>query len=225
MIQSISMPAKNRIKPYLEESYYHIYNRGVEKRIIFTDQKDYRVFLSYLKTYLLPPPPITIEAIYPSRQLKNYADHISLHAYCLMPNHFHILVKQAPSHAINKFIQSLTVKYTMYFNRRHSRVGGLFQGRYKAVLVDTDSQLLYLTKYIHTNPTSGPDPEVYPYSSYRNYLNKINQAWVKPKPILDYFSSKNPSGDYQAFINDTDSYGLDDTLTLDNDTSGSGLEV
>src|SRR3990170_2216093 len=100
------MPAKNRIKEYSENSYYHIYNRGVEKRLIFLDQQDYGVFLSYLKEYLLPKnekelfsrlsnptlSPKEKDKILKLLRLNNFAGEITLLAYCLMPNHFHLLI-------------------------------------------------------------------------------------------------------------------------------------
>ena len=98
------MPRKNSLKTYIKDGYYHIYNRGVEKRIIFEDEQDYKVFLSYLKYSLLPPPkPEDIKTIFTLQGLpfkgiprmpKNFQGKMELLAYCLMPNHFHLLVKQ-----------------------------------------------------------------------------------------------------------------------------------
>lgn len=206
------MPAKNSRKTYIENGYYHIYNRGVEKRNIFLDDQDYKVFLSYLKLYL-EPPDLQGQAlkVAPSHHLKNYATDITLLAYCLMPNHFHLLVKQTAFNAMNRFIQSVLTKYSMYFNKKYRRVGPLFQGRYKAVLVENENQFLYLTKYIHRNPLdilpTGPGPEGYPYSSYQNYLHHIHQIWVKPQEILGYFSRTNPSLSYKSFVEDLSDLG------------------
>ena len=107
------MPAKNSVKNYVENSYYHLYNRGVEKRIIFQDSQDYAVFLNYLKEYLLPKdeqnlrnkltdPNISYkekDKIIKLLRLNNFTDEIILIAYCLMPNHFHLLVKQKSSYS------------------------------------------------------------------------------------------------------------------------------
>lgn len=213
------MPAKNSRKTYIENGYYHIYNRGVEKRNIFLDEQDYKVFLSYLKIYL-ESPSLQGQAlkVAPSRHLKNYADQITLLAYCLMPNHFHLLVKQTTFNAMNSFIQSILTKYSMYINKKYHRVGPLFQGRYKAVLVKNEPQFLYLTKYIHRNPLdilpTGPGLVGYPYSSYQNYLNNIQQIWVKPQEILSYFSRINSSLSYKSFIEDTSELGNIEHLTL-----------
>ena len=160
------MPAKNSIKTYTENGYYHLYNRGVEKRTIFQGEQDYAVFLSYLKTYLMPKneddlrqkladPTISYkekENIIKLLRLNNFADEITLIAYCLMPNHFHFLVKQNSANGIDRFMNSLGTRYTMYFNRKYKRVGSLYQDVYKAVMVGSDEQLLHLTRYIHRNP-------------------------------------------------------------------------
>ena len=195
------MPAKNIVKIYIKNGYYHLYNRGVEKRKIFSDNQDYKVFLSYLKIYLTPPPKDQ-----PLKRLSNHAKEISLLAYCLMPNHFHLLVKQRARDGINYFMRSLATKYSIYFNKKHKRVGPLFQGRYKAVNIETDEQLLHLSRYIHTNPSdlisARSNLAVYPYSSYKNYLGKINQLWVKPQEVLNFFSNKNSSLSYKAFVSE-----------------------
>lgn len=159
------MPARNIVKTYDGDGYYHIYNRGVEKRDIFLDDQDYAVFLSYLKIYLSPRQEGP-EKIYPSRKLKNFTDSIDLLCYCLMSNHFHFLIHQHNKTAITNFVRSLLTRYSMYFNRKYGRVGGLFQGTYKAVLIKSEQQLVYLTYYIHRNP-SGSNPEVVEPYRYR----------------------------------------------------------
>lgn len=215
------MPAKNVVKEYREQGYYHIYNRGVEKRDIFTDKQDYAVFLDYLKAYLSPKDTKGLmqvvgnpnssskdkaEAIRLLR-LNNFVEEIELLAYCLMPNHFHLLVKQNEARSIERFMKSLLTRYVQYFNHRHEqRVGGLFQSTYKAVLVESEEQLLWLTRYIHRNPASkglslkdNPQP-----SSYRNYLGLFKQTWIKPDQILAHFA-KTGINSYAAFVED-DSY-------------------
>jgi putative transposase len=114
------MPQKHSRKEYGAGGYYHIYNRGVEKRDIFLDEQDYKVFLGYLKFYLLSSlqgQALKAKNTPPSRQLKNYSDQIELMAYCLMPNHFHLLIKQNTDRGIAEFMQSLILKYVMYFNK------------------------------------------------------------------------------------------------------------
>ena len=201
------MPGKNTLKTYKEKSYYHIYNRGVAKGRIFFDSHYFQIFLYYLKIYLLPKDLQGGETlkVSPSRQLKNHSGKIKLLAYCLLPNHFHLLVYQSDATAINFFMRSLATKYSMYFNRKYHRVGPLFQGVYKAIEIEDDNLLIYLSKYIHRNPLpTRRDLEGYKYSSYINYLGLINQIWVDKSVILDYFPSKNRVLSYKEFTEETD---------------------
>lgn len=218
------MPSRNRIKIYVGDGHYHVYNRGVEKRVIFLDDQDYRVFFSFLKSYLsvvnkqinhpllevTGPGPVRI------RPLKSFFGEVSLLSYCLMPNHFHLLLYQQPADGMQRFIQALCTSYTMYFNKKYKRVGPLFQGPYKAVFVDSDSYLLHLTRYIHLNPLdlTGPGPVTmreYPYSSYPYYLRLKQASWLHPEYVLAYFRSAQRKDyrdvlSYESFVED---YGED----------------
>lgn len=199
------MPAKNVLKQYEAGAYYHVYNRGVDKCAIFRDDKDYKTFLSFLKIYL------TLRGeslkISPSRQLKNYVEEIDLLCYCLIPNHFHLLIKQHSVHGMDHFLRSLCTKYVRYFNSRYKRIGPLFQGPYKAARIENEYQFIYLSKYIHRNPLSlSPYKESprrlkeYSYFSYGNYLHRFQQSWVKTDEILSYFSQKFFQLSYEAFV-------------------------
>ncbi|HUV46562.1 MAG TPA: transposase [Candidatus Bathyarchaeia archaeon] len=201
------MPRKNVVKIYVEDGYYHLYNRGVEKRVIFSDKRDYKTFLYFLKSYLTPVP----KKIPPfdRRQVRSLSKDIDLLVYCLMPNHFHLLVKQKSERGITKFMRALCTNYVMYFNQRYQRLGGLFQSAYKAVLVETDEQLLHLSRYIHLNPSEllGKHQllEDYLYSSYDDYMGKRKTNWLKTETILDYFktarkTSLNDFLSYQGFV-------------------------
>lgn len=213
------MPARNRIKQYLRNGYYHLYNRGVEKRVIFTDKQDEGVFLSYLKEYLSPKDQGTLaqilmdsESTYQERakaarllRMNNFSEGLELLAYCLMPNHFHLLVKQKEERTIEKFMRSLCTRYVQYFNKKHNgRVGSLFQDTYKAVTIESEEQLWHVSRYIHRNPaTKGlsliecPQP-----TSYPNYLRKINQGWVKPQETLSSFA-RSGFNSYMSFVEDS----------------------
>ncbi len=210
------MPAKNKIKEYHENGYYHLYNRGVEKRVIFADKQDESVFLSYLKEYLSPKDPdkllqIMDDATSTPQQkadakklirMNNFSDQLDLLAYCLMPNHFHLLVKQTVSRTIEMFMRSLCTRYVQYFNHRNNhRVGPLFQDAYKAVLVESPEHLLHLSRYIHLNPhQKGQSLKECPQpSSYLNYLGVISQGWVKPQETLSYFA-KSGTNSYSSFV-------------------------
>ena len=206
------MPAKNTVKYYLSNSIYHIYNRGVEKRIIFEDEQDHKVFLSYLKEYLSAPPDnSTLQTLQgrtfksAERQINNYFNEIMLLAFCLMPNHLHLLIKQKDKNSIKKFTQSLFTRYSVYFNKKHKRTGPLFQGKYKATNVINKDYLLDLTRYIHKNPLKYTSNLIGTYSSYSDYLGLTNRCWLNKNPVLDYFKKSqfirhNKIKSYQEFI-------------------------
>ena len=207
-VYTISMPAKNIVKVYKDDSFYHVYNRGVARQKIFKDVADYKMFLFYLKFYLsvtnLQGPTLKVS---PSRQLNNYYRKIKLSAYCLMPNHYHLLLYQKNKYLIKDFMRSLGTKYSLYFNRKYKRRGPLWEGNYKAVLIDrldSDEQLIYLSKYIHLNPIdilpSRSNLEGYKYSSYANYLGLFSQDWVKPNLVLKEFKKENKLLTYKNFV-------------------------
>ena len=182
---------------HIINEHYHIYNRGVEKRRIFLDDQDYRVFLHLLKYYLSPggknsPHPITttgkLNLVRP-RPLKNFNhQEVQLIAYCLMPNHYHLLLKQITIDGMTKLLRRVATTYSMYFNRRYKRVGYLFQGRYKATRVDDQASLLHLSRYIHLNPRESGmtrcDLVTYKYSSYPYFLRLKTADWLHPEEIL-----------------------------------------
>jgi len=222
------MPAKNSLKTYSENSYYHLYNRGVEKRIIFQDKQDYNVFVSYLKTYLLPKdemmlknqlsdsalPWVDKDKALKLLRMNNFADEINLIAYCLMPNHFHFLLKQNSSNAIDRLMNSLGTRYTMYFNKKYKRVGSLYQSVYKAVQVESNEQLLYLSSYIHRNPL--PEKQLFSQpSSLPEYLKNNKSEWIHPEIILSNFSKTNPKLSYKSFILQTEDLLLIEKLLID----------
>jgi len=218
------MPSRYQIKSYCSDSYYHIYNRGVEKQSIFKEDQDYGVFLSYIKTYveqkdekrlreILLDPNSSSQEKYKAQKLlrlNNFFDSISFLSYCLLPNHFHFLVWQKEANVIDQFMNSLCTRFTMYINKKYKRVGPLFQSVYKAVPVKTDEQLLYLSRYIHRNVLEKHRSDhryihmlaSYAYSSYPEYLGIRNSSWVKLNTILSYFS-KTTRQVYQAFVEDS----------------------
>lgn len=226
------MPAKNRIKTYVEGGYYHVYNRGVDKKEIFLDEQDYGVFLSYLKEYLLPKnetqlqerlsdPKISYkdkDKILKQLRLNNFNSEITLIAYCLMPNHFHFFIKQKGANSIDKFMQSLCTRYTMYFNRKYKRIGYLYQDIYKAVLITGEAQFIYLSKYIHKQALASQGPTLRGWeqkqpSSFEDYLGQRKTQWVFPEEVLSYFSKSNPSLSYRSFV--TENQTEDEVITLD----------
>lgn len=190
------MPAKNSLKLYLEDGYYHIYNRGAGKSEIFLEEQDYKVFLHFLEKYLDP------------NSEHSLASEIKLLAYCLMPNHFHFLVHQTTRDGIIKFMRALGTSYSMYFNNRYERSGTLFQGVYKAAIIETDAYFLHLSRYIHLNPSELTGGwRRYPYSSYKAYLGDIKFSWLDPEPVIKFFKIVKSDNvrlskyfSYQAFV-------------------------
>lgn len=213
------MPARNVLRHYIKNGYYHVYNRGVEKRPIFLDKKDYEVFTYYLERCLDPD-----LKTYPTgfTNIHNIAGEADLICYVLMPNHFHFLIKQISKNAVTKLLRRVLTSYVMYFNHKYDREGGLFQGKPRAVFIKNDEYLLHLTRYIHRNPMEiiGSKPlQNYQYSSYSEYIYKIRRKWIKPIEILRYFkkSGLSVSNSYKNFVesSEIDSSSKLERLTLE----------
>lgn len=189
------MPSKNTLKTYIENGYYHIYNRGVDKKEIFLDEDDCRIFLYYLKIYLSSPEVLrkefsTARILYKIENL-NLSKEVNLLSFALMPNHFHLQVKQHTNNGIEKLTRRVITGFAQYFNRKYKRLGTLFESAYKAVTINTDVQNLYLSSYIHRNPMKLKNPRFnyLQFSSYFYYLGEKHADWVKPQEILSFFRS------------------------------------
>ena len=192
------MPGKNLEKVYASDTYYHLYNRGVDKRNIFKDDDDYRVFLNLLKRYLSPESVKDRQGrIYP-----NFRQDIDLLAFCLMPNHYHLLIYvNDNAESMTGLIRSLTTAYSMYFNRRNKRSGHLFQDRFRAVTIQDDAYLWHISRYIHLNPLDiKMDYNKYPYSSLGHYVGNKSADWLNADIILDMFRENKI--DYSEFLDE-----------------------
>ncbi|MBI4101248.1 transposase [Candidatus Microgenomates bacterium] len=200
------MPSRNIIKLYLPDTFYHVYNRGVEKRQIFLEDEDYNVFLNLFKRHL------SRSAIkdFRGRTYQNLSKAIELLAYCLMPNHFHLLFYQRDDKAMTDLMRRVSTAYSLYFNKKYSRVGGLFESVFKASDVDNERYLWHISRYIHINPLDfGFSLDEYPFSSYGYYIGKKQADWIKPKRILELHKEYGES--YREFVNDFADY----RMTLD----------
>ncbi|MEK7498234.1 MAG: transposase [Patescibacteria group bacterium] len=141
---------------------YHIYNRGVDKRTIFLDDSDYLRAMHDLFEFndQEPAPNLSYhlngskEIGFAQRQRKTRKLLVEILAFCLMPNHFHLLVRQLKDRGVTDFMRKFGSGYTNYFNQRYTRSGSLFQGKYKYSHVKTEAQLLHMPMYIHMNPLS-----------------------------------------------------------------------
>jgi putative transposase len=166
---------------FTQDSFYHIFNRGAHKQKIFKEHSNYLFVLQNLKKY--------------SKEFE-----LTIIAYCLMPNHYHLLVQQNGEFPAGFLPQRVFNSYTKAFNNSYSHSGTLFEGPYRLKIVDEDDYLIHLCKYIHTNPVKAglvEYPEEWIYSNYQEFIglrkgNLINQAFMD-----NYFQSRE---DYQNFV-------------------------
>jgi len=200
--------------------FYHLYNRGTEKRNIFTSNAD-RDRFSALLYFANQNNPADLKlqgsTLLERVEQRSGSPIVEIVAYCLMPNHFHLLIRELEDGGISKFMQKITTGYTMYFNKRHERSGALFQGRFKATHVADDRYLRYLVSYIHLNPIKLIEPkwketgivdkaraerylETYASSSYLDYLDKKRpEGMILTREALpEYFISANT--DFKTFV-------------------------
>jgi len=150
----------NRKTPFVVDEYYHIYNRGTDKRDIFLDSQDYERFLRILYLCNTNKPivvrDIPIGETYGFNREETIVD---IGAYCLMKNHFHLLMREKIEGGISLFMKKISTAYSMYFNSKYKRSGRLTEGVFKAVHSADDQQLQYLFAYIHLNPLKFLDPQ------------------------------------------------------------------
>ncbi len=169
-------------------AFYHVTSRGNEQKDVFKSQRDREKFLEYLESAT-----VRYGAV--------------VHAYCLMSNHYHLLL-QTPAGNLSQIMRHINGAYTTYFNIKRKRSGHLFQGRYKAILVEFDEYAMELTRYIHLNPVRVgmvARPEEYRWSSYKNYIGQAaSPTWLKIETALDYFGKKKKEAmnKYRSFVED-----------------------
>lgn len=200
-----------RLVSFTNQNFYHTFNRGVNKQEIFNNPNDYERFLQTLYYYQFsgPKPRFSTHRRFRNKDFSNNPKIVEIICYCLMPNHFHFLLRQIKDKGITEFISKVSNSYTKYFNTKHRRIGPLFQGEFKAVLIETDEQLVHVSRYIHLNPFVAElvnDLTIFPYSSYNNFTDPASIDFCINKPILDFF--KKPK-EYEKFINDYSSYAKD----------------
>lgn len=196
-----------RFIPFVNEQIYHVYNRGSEKRKIFETSRDYQRFIKTLRYYQLEGPKPRLSYFFRKSLFKpNFSKKITeIIAYCLMPNHFHLLVKQLKDGGITELVSKLSNSYTKYYNTKYNRVGPLFQGEFKAVLIESDEQLIHVSRYIHLNPVASflvKDLDKYDWSSYKEYLDQNDGLCTKDQ-IRGFFKSLQ---EYKNFVLDQASY-------------------
>jgi len=204
--------------------YYHVYNRGVEKRKIFLDDRDYKRFvrLIYLCNSERPVDFSEVKDLSLS-EIARGKTLVQIGSYCLMPNHFHILIREKSDQGISKFLGKVLTAYSMYFNKRYERGGRLFENKFQAQHADGDEYLKYLFAYIHLNPIKLIEPKwksvglinqtnakkfisSYTYSSYLDYLghDREEKLLLDRSQFPEYFSS---SEEFENYLSDWLSYG------------------
>ena len=162
----------------------HLYNRGVAKQDILLNKQDYLYFLKSITKILSPDLP----------DEDNLYSKLRILSFTLMPNHFHLLIQQKDSDSMTQFMRKLATGYSMYFNQKHKRVGHVFQGIYKASIIEKDEYLIHLSRYIDINCLdlkgwSIKSLKDYEFSSYSSYIGQKKYTWLKTEQILGMFSN------------------------------------
>lgn len=194
---------------FADGEFYHVYNRGVEKRTTYLIDRDYQRFLKTLDHYRFKNPPARFSFKNRPSLINKVKDDqllVEVISFCLMPNHFHLLLRQVSEGGITIFMSKVLNSYTKYFNIKHKRIGPLFQSSFKAKRVEDNEQLIHLSRYIHLNPLIdylAKDLASYKYSSCPEFLGR-NYGFCLTGPILNQFSS---SEDYEKFVLDQEDYG------------------
>lgn len=175
-------------------AFYHVINRGNAGENIFKANRDHEAFLAYLEA-----------------AVERFG--IAIHSYCLMTNHYHLLI-ETPHANLSTAIQWLNVSYATWFNKKRNRQGHLFQGRFKAILVDADDYLTQVSRYIHLNPVRAKmteTPQDYVWSSYSYFIRKKEQPDWLDTSLLSYFGKQRKTAvkNYRSFVEDVDSETLE----------------
>ena len=198
---------------------YHVFNRGVNHQPIFIDKRDYPRALEISSFYRFAKPRLRFSFYnrLPTEEKLNFWKEleeenqkiVTLFCFCFMPNHFHLLLRQEKENGISKFLANFQNSYTKYINTRHERSGHLFQGQFKAVRIENDSQFLHTSRYIHLNPYTSyivrtvDQLEKYPWSSLPQYTSSNQNGICDIKDLLSNFST---SKQYLQFILDQKDY-------------------
>lgn len=208
-----------RTTPLVKGEIYHVFNRSIAKQPIFLDQRDYQRALETIKYYRFFSPSLRFshyKRLTPDTKkafledlIKGGKFSVEIFAYCIMPNHFHFLLKQTEGNSLSAFVRNFQNSYSKYFNTKRKRSGSLFQAMFKAVRIESEEQLVHVSRYIHLNPTSSfliktASLENYPWSSFSDYSpDRRTDLLTSTKLVLSHFSSKEK---YREFVFDQVSY-------------------
>ncbi|MBI5005328.1 MAG: transposase [Candidatus Lloydbacteria bacterium] len=193
--------------PFINNEFYHVYNRGVDKRDIFSNQYDVERFFQSMNEFnVIEPIGSIYENSFRGSQLGGSTSKlVNFIAYCLNSNHYHFLLEQAHDKGIEKFMHKLSTGYTRYFNDKNKRSGALFQGRFKSTHIDSNEYLLHVSAYINLNDRihqlSGSTTKLLVKSSLGEYMNIYpSQDFCKKDMILGQF---NTVDEYKIFAEET----------------------
>ena len=180
--------------PFVESKYYHIYNRGVDKRSIFEDRKDLDRFFQSIKEFNSVEP---IGSIFENsfNDNKGIEKLVEIICYCLNPNHFHFVLRQLVENGISEFMKRMG-GYTWYFNNRYKRNGALFQGRFKSSHINSNEYLLHVSAYVNLNNRFKGEPYNLSKSSWDEYIGKGNDCICSSDIVLGQFKTQK---EYQKF--------------------------
>ena len=208
-----------RRQPIFPNQIYHVFNRSVALQPIFLDVRDYKRFLDVVNFYRFVSPGLRFSyydqllsderTTFMEKLQKNGVRQVEIFAFCLMPNHFHFLLKEVKDNGIKKFSSNLQNSYAKYFNTKRKRSGSLFQEMFKAVRIESDEQLIHVTRYIHLNPFTSflvkniNQLRTYPWSSLNTYLGMRNFDFLETDFLMGFFPSKEK---FQAFTLDQANY-------------------
>lgn len=202
-------------KKFSAESIFHVYNRGNNKEKIFFDEQDYKAFLFRLGLCLgFTEKELNKEKLtsipYSRIRITNIdKNNFKLHTFCLMPNHFHLLIEQIGNIPISNLISKLCTSYSKYINKKYNRVGHVFQDQFKAILIEDNPQLMWTSAYIHMNPVKDglvKHISEYKWSSYNDFASNKNLPIINTELLIETF------GDKKSFIKETLNFDAKETL-------------
>jgi len=187
---------------------YHVYNKSIAEFVIFNNDTEFLHIKGAVRYYQIENQPIKFSKIdtYVNNAEQKFADKklVEIICYCFMPTHIHLVLRQLMENGISNFMRYVLSSYSHYFNIKHNRKGPLWESSFKKVLVESDSQLLHLTRYIHLNPVTAyiaNNPEDWRWSSYREYISDNKEGFCEYDNVLDTIPKE-----YKKFVEDRISY-------------------
>lgn len=188
--------------------FYHLFNRSLFRKPIFTQKRDLDIFMQQLQYYVQEKPPIKFSYYRQKPQRYNLDDKrlVAIISYCLMPTHFHMAVRQEKERGIQIFMQRLLNSFSHFYQIRHKSSGPLFESSFKSVHIETEGQLMHISRYHHLNPVTAhlvENPDDYIYSSYQHYQSESCPLWLDPSYVLANFLNIKS---YNKYVTDRKDY-------------------